>query len=252
MQEALSSCNNIKDSVTALFQLENYYTGMGKINKAIQLKEERLHLQLAYKSPIENEIELLQYPVIDQYIKAGKQSQIKSRIQPYMEDNPSFPGLACMSRMNFYLAARDLENASKYEKECRDFAIQTQGSTSYLVVDAFLYDLKGDYAKAVETFEKFKSAINVNELFLENIMVRYYRLNNQLDKAKTLAIEQIKNNPVAPEMHYELALVYQQEGNTTEAITNIKKTLEVWKEADDNFIPAQEAKAKLAELEAGI
>jgi len=78
--------------------------------------------------------------------------------------------------------------------------------------------------------------------------MRIYLLNNQPEKAKALALEQLTTSPFAAEVYYELACADQALGNTTEAIKSLNKVLEIWKDADDNFIPAQKAKAKLAEL----
>lgn len=248
ISQALSDCTNIKDSVTSLLQMENYLSSLGQINKAIRLKEERMQLQLSFNSPIEVEMEFLQFQVIVQYIKAGKRDEIEKKVKPYMEENPSFPSLHCMAQINFYLAARDLENATKYEKSCRDMVLQMQGPTTYLIVDAFMADLNGNYADAVKYFQQFIKATNVKDSFYDIFMVRYFRLNNQLEECKKLALEHIKANPVSPEVYYELALAYQQEGNKTEAVTNLKKALDIWKDADANYVPAQEARAALAGL----
>jgi hypothetical protein len=38
-------------------------------------------------------------------------------------------------------------------------------------------------------------------------------------------------------------------GRTDDAIEQLQAVLEIWKDADPEYIPAQEARAKLAELE---
>jgi len=244
--EAVSLCSNTRDSVTALTQLETYYTALGQVNKALQLKKKRRKLQLAFSSPTELDMEFMQFNVIDQYIKAGKRDEIEKILEPFMEENPSYPILPCMARINFYLAVKDVAKATKYEKECRDLVIQSQGATTYLAVDAFMAELNGNYAEAIKFMEQLIKTVNVKNSYLDTFIIRYYRLNNQLEACKNLADQYLKINPVSPDVYYQLGLAYQQEGNKAEAIANFKKALDIWKNADENYTPAQEVRAALA------
>ncbi len=49
-----------------------------------------------------------------------------------------------------------------------------------------------------------------------------------------------------------VTLVYQEMGRTDDAIEQLRAALEIWKDADPEYIPAQEARAKLEELEASL
>jgi Tfp pilus assembly protein PilF len=55
--------------------------------------------------------------------------------------------------------------------------------------------------------------------------------------------------PAYPKARFQLALVYQEMGRTDDAIEQLQAALEIWKDADPEYIPAQVARAKLAELE---
>ena len=248
LKQALSSCTNTKDSVITLRHIETYLSNLGQINKAIQLKQERMQLQRAYQSPIEIEMEFLQFRVIDQYIKAGRLDEITKIVTPFMEENPSFPSIHCMARINFSLAVKDLEKTTEYEKGCREMIMQMQGATSYLIGEAFIADLKEEHANAVKYLQQFIDATNVKESFYDTYLIRFLRLNNQLEESKKLGLDYVKNHPISPDVFCELALAYQQEGNKKEAIANLEKALAIWKNADENYVPTQEARALLAEL----
>jgi tetratricopeptide (TPR) repeat protein len=68
--------------------------------------------------------------------------------------------------------------------------------------------------------------------------------------AETTLTEILRVTPAFPKARYQLALVYQEMGRTEDAIAQLQAVLEIWKDADPEYIPAQEARARLAELEA--
>ena len=59
----------------------------------------------------------------------------------------------------------------------------------------------------------------------------------------------LKIIPVNAKGIYELALVYLESGDKLKAVEYLNKALEIWKNADSNFIPAQKAREKLIEIE---
>jgi len=59
----------------------------------------------------------------------------------------------------------------------------------------------------------------------------------------------LKVDPFDPKANYELALVYLDQGEKEKAITYLKVALDVWKNADPNFKPAQQARQKMAEIQ---
>ena len=57
--------------------------------------------------------------------------------------------------------------------------------------------------------------------------------------------------PFHPEAHYEMALLNSDRGKTNKALEHSNVALEIWKDADPEFKPAQEARAKLAAWKRG-
>ncbi len=54
--------------------------------------------------------------------------------------------------------------------------------------------------------------------------------------------------PFGPIARYEMALVYADMGDREKALEHLQVALDIWKDADPEFKPAQEARQKLAEL----
>ncbi len=248
MHESLSFSKTARDSFNVYLALEQYHVQLGQIDKSLELKQKKHEVQKSFSSPMEIQIEFTQFHVIDQYLKGGKRDEIEAKVTPLMQPNPSFPTLPCGAKLNFYLAIKDLAKSEEVEAECREIALKVQGAITYLIVDAFLADIKNEHDKAANAMEQFIEATKINDPYINTYLIRFYRKSNQLNKGKTLIKEILEKTPIVPEAIIELALINQQEGNKTEAVKNLNKALDIWKDADDTFIPAQEARVLLEGL----
>ena len=55
----------------------------------------------------------------------------------------------------------------------------------------------------------------------------------------------LKLDPYHPKTHYELALSYNEMKNNDKAIEHIKIAIDIWKNADEDYSNAREAKSLL-------
>jgi len=99
-----------------------------------------------------------------------------------------------------------------------------------------------DYGRAIE--------INPGSLTPRVWTARCQLALDDATAAEATLLEILRVTPAYPKVRYQLALVYQEMGRTEDAIEQLQAVLEIWKDADPEFIPAQEARARLAELEA--
>ena len=103
-----------------------------------------------------------------------------------------------------------------------------------------------DYAGAAESY---RAAI---ALWPEG---RYYRGAGRalrtaglLDDAEAELREALRLVPVDPHAHLEMGLLMEARGAIDAAVEHLRNALVVWENADGDFAPAREARAKLAEL----
>ena len=68
------------------------------------------------------------------------------------------------------------------------------------------------------------------------------------DQAAKVLVELLKVYPNDPEAHYRLALIYEEKGDTEEAIKHLEITNRVWENADPEYQIAADARKKLEEL----
>ena len=55
----------------------------------------------------------------------------------------------------------------------------------------------------------------------------------------------LKLDPYHPKTHYELALSYNEMKNKDKALEHLQVAVDIWKDADESFSLAQNAKSKL-------
>ena len=80
---------------------------------------------------------------------------------------------------------------------------------------------------------------------------RVLRKMGRLDEAEAELGESLRYVPSLPGAHLELALVLEARGDTAGAVEHLESALAAWENADGDFEPAREARAKLAELGGG-
>lgn len=109
--------------------------------------------------------------------------------------------------------------------------------------------MTGEYQEAILNYEKALELAPTSTLASAGIG-RCYRNLQDLAKAEEYLKKTLKLLPFDPRAHYEIALVYADMGSGEKALEHLQIALDVWKEADHEFEPAQKARQKLAELTA--
>ena len=72
---------------------------------------------------------------------------------------------------------------------------------------------------------------------------RCYRKMGRYEEAETYLRARLKIIPSDPRARYDLALVLYETGRQEEAIEDLQMSLDIWKDADEAFRPAAEARA---------
>ena len=92
--------------------------------------------------------------------------------------------------------------------------------------------------------------MNAEDAWVRLALARCQRLQGDYRAARDNLEYLLDLVPVHPDVHYELALVLEAEGDTAEAIDHLRTSMGVWEEADPDFPAALKAREKLAELQA--
>jgi tetratricopeptide (TPR) repeat protein len=96
----------------------------------------------------------------------------------------------------------------------------------------------------------------VDHAIFHNAMAMTYHKSGQLDKAQmqyeiitSLTEGRLSFGIIYAKSYYMLGMIYEQEGNTTKAIEQYEKFLELWKDADGGLPEVGDARKKLAVLQ---
>ena len=76
---------------------------------------------------------------------------------------------------------------------------------------------------------------------------RCHRELKEYNQSVENLLEFLKLDPYDPRIHYELALSYNEMKNSAKTLEHIQVAVDIWKDADESFSLAQNAKSKLEE-----
>jgi tetratricopeptide (TPR) repeat protein len=114
---------------------------------------------------------------------------------------------------------------------------------------ARIAEIRGQYDDAVENFNICLESSTANFEEEYTYLGRIYRKMDNFDEAGEAFNEALKMNPYYAPALYEKAILHWEQGDKEEAIVVLNKALDVWKDADPEYIRAQKARILMEEWE---
>ena len=146
--------------------------------------------------------------------------------------------------MHVFLFQQNPDSAEKYV-DAAGFGYD-RASDRYLG-KAIIHELRGEFDQAIENYEKCRERrkFEKEELFIA--FGRTYRTMKKYNEAEDLLLNSLKISPYHARTLFELAQLYWQMDEKKKAKEFLDKTLDIWKDADHDYIPAMLARRKIAE-----
>ncbi len=114
------------------------------------------------------------------------------------------------------------------------------------VVSGLVAELEEDHASAIE---RYRQAMALDgALNLHRNLGRALRLAGRLDESEAELREALHLVPGDPKAHLEMALLLEAQGDLDGAVEHLRGALAAWENADEDYEPARQARAKLEEL----
>ncbi len=160
-----------------------------------------------------------------------------------------------MVPLGYYLHYLALKDAVRTESALTDVlanedSLEGIGLTDViLMARAQFFELKGEYAKALEIWEPHAKA-NPIDGGVPIHLGRCYRKQGRFKDAKALLTKAITRISYNGEANYEMAMALAETGEKEKAVSFLEQALKIWANADANFKPAQEARKELEKLQA--
>ncbi|UCE42321.1 MAG: tetratricopeptide repeat protein, partial [Candidatus Aminicenantes bacterium] len=119
-----------------------------------------------------------------------------------------------------------------------------------------------NYTKAIEYFKKaisllpFQSSpwFDSHAVFIDPLALAYYKSGDikaaQLEYEKIIHLTsgRISYGDIYAKSFFMLGKIYEQQGDTAQAIKNYEKFLDLWKDADPGIAEVEDARKRLAGL----
>lgn len=249
--EALNISRNARDSAMVYGALEDYYLIRGKVFKSLEAYEKRVKKNIAYMPP--KDYLANQALNLNPYLNAGmfdKAVEVLEEIGQQLE--PPLDNLVPFGYMFIYTENGDVEKAREAmvgaEKLIKGFGQESLMANVYYI-EGRLGEITGDYKLAIEKYEMYKDIVPTGYAINKNI-ARCYRHLKEYDNAEDNIAIALKHNPYGPQINYEAALLYFDQGNTDLGIQYLEKALRVWEDADPEYKKAAEAREKYTEIQA--
>ena len=248
-QEAMSIAKTTSDSVQVIATQEGFLEMLGRPREAIALMEKRFELSEKIMPAFQARSQLYHNYTVQRYLDADLRKEYEVKAEEYLVkyDN-SFINFRCIVYFNLYAFAEEAENFKQIMEECRDNLEKVIGKKSMVSFDAYGARLEKDYPKAIQLFEQVRDSSGVQSSLL-SFFGELYRLNGELDKSRDFLIDYLEKNPNDAKQHYQLGLTYEALGEKQKAIKELESALEIWKDAEPEYIPANQAREKLRTLQ---
>ncbi|KPK83297.1 MAG: hypothetical protein AMS25_00045 [Gemmatimonas sp. SM23_52] len=250
-QQALAAARTPQERASAYRSLSHHHATVGQLDKAIEYRELGWAEGERFLPP---SVVLAQWALggLDLYVQAGRED-VAFEVIRRAENELASPLDAAIpvGYLEVYLELRDADRAGEalQELEARTEELGEGSLRDYLfAARGKIHELRGEYEQAIESYQQALT-LAPTDITRLRALGRCYRLRGQRSRALEQFQANLKVTPYNPKTHYEIALLYADMGDRDQALDHLRTALEVWKDADTNFRPAQEARQKLAELE---
>ncbi len=248
-EDALESSRTPQDSVKVYGSLESFYALKGQMSKSL----EYMHLKLAEKEKFAPPLLFLfedQLQTLGRYINAGKKDIALQRIQDIEAQlDPPLDKFISFGYLDIYQELEDADNIEKtiaeVEATIQTFKMEVNRYIVYHAQGRF-HEIRGEYEDAILSYHK-QLELQPTVANINRYIGKCYRKLKEFKKAEEHLHKTLKNFPFSPENNYEIALLYADMGKKEKALEHLKIALDVWKNADPEYKPAQKAREKLAE-----
>ncbi len=248
-ERALELARTAAERAQVLDGLKGYHLFRGEVGDAIRAAEAWAQEAASYMSPLVLAQQRLDDLTI--YNAAGREAgasfleEMKAQIPPPLDDY-----LIPYLESSAFAAWGDLEAA----REAHRLAVERAEAMQFgeILEDlqrilGRIEELAGDYESALEQYR----AVMATDpgVGLQRALGRTLRKAGRPDEAEAELREALVPVPAQPWTHFELGLALEARGDAAGAVEHLRSALAAWENADEDYGPAQEARAKLEELD---
>ncbi len=239
-----------QDSSKVYSAISSYYQLLGQNIEALEYLKTNFELREKFEAPLQ--VKAASVFTSQVYFDAGKKKELFNILEEVQKLEPPLNKIASFGYLFAYIELKDTtDKVEQMIADAEELAVgfgQKDLMAGVYYAKGRINELRGEYNKAIENYEKYFE-IQPTSYSKYRFVSRAYRKLNQYKTAEEYIQKVLKYYPYSPNSNYEAALLYLDMDNTTKALEHLRKANEIWKDADENYEPAINAKTKLLELE---
>ena len=247
-ERLLAQARTPNQKTQALHGLMRYHRRRGEMAEAIGVMEARLREEAGFETPLE--IASGRYDDLFIYLDAGRVDDAVALFEEWrVAFRASPPVWLPLLAVRVALEAEGVDAALTAYRQASE--VLEAGGLEGFRPDlswnlGLIRDRAGDYAGAAESFQAAIALSPEPQFYRE--AGRALRRAGRLDEAEAELREALRLVPADPRAHLEMALLIEVRGDIEAAVEHLRSALVVWENADEDYEPAREARAKLTEL----
>lgn len=237
LEDLLSKAKTYSDSFWVFDALEYRYADRGEMKKSIALMNQRHAFSEKHTPLLGRLMQKASNPYFYRYHSIGEHEQSEKNIEAVAKLSEEHENFA---RVNYYLSTENAQKFIDFLTTKKKFIEKNTSPEYFKLIEAIGKKFNKDYEGAIPIFEaKLKTEQSDNDI--ETTLYDCYRLNQQYDKAIKGYETLLKKMPSDGEIILKYAQCLNDTGQVDSAKAQLKKLMELWKNADPEYIYYQEA-----------
>lgn len=249
LDDALLTASNGSDSLLVLKEKESHLMRLGKCTAAIDLQNIRYEIRKKMMPAIYADLGMIKY--YGRFLLIDREDDFKSKFDEIREKFKTIPWAECVAdHVQAFISDDSLAYPEIYDR-CVDAMTDMNGPNYGLYMKAMKYNLEGKYSDAAITVESYMDSTGIKLDGMDRQLSGMYRKAKKYDKANQLIDNELEKNPFSASLILEKAKVEKDLGNNKNAESLLKRSLEIWNDADPNYKDFVESRKMLDELASG-
>lgn len=249
LDEALAKSQNIRDSVSTYSALELHFDRLGQFGEVFKIVELRKSLMSTYMPPSQLKQQFFFNQAYRMVVTRRKDTYFNLLEDLKQELPQNAPLFDCIGNYVYHMWADELEDFKKYSDLClEDYIIPVYGKEFGILDRAIRSELEQDFPAAIRYYREYIDSTGVGNLMMSYGLATVYRKNGQIEEATNQIEEFLRLDPNQPLALLEKARILAAQGQQAEARQLYDKLMQIWKNADEQYMYYEEAVAFGKEL----
>ncbi len=250
-EQALAASKSPQDRF-AVYELDELLHGrQGQFDELQQDYRRRSEVAAEFMNPVNLVINRANSTALQYAADAGREAEALRELDRLSSEiSAPFDAFTAIAYLQIYQTLENKEQV-KVQIDRLNALIEAIGFAALRPIvhlgNGRITEIDGDCREAIDSYRKVMES-NPDSRPAQLGISRCQLALGEAEEAEATLLEVLRITPAHPHAHYQLALVYEETGRTADAIEQVDAALEVWKNADPEYKPAQRARELRARL----